>query len=134
MFLKYAYAHKASFVSSSQAPIIDRPLCTHRVLSYWNEATIGSSGPAGLPLGSGADSTCMSTVVLTSSNGFQPDQRSDKYVAFDVTAAAKAWANGSPNYGILVRDINENTLGRDRRFYSSESSYKPYLEVECLYR
>ena len=77
--------------------------------------------------GSDYDSNCLDTVSLQAHIG------KGTLIRFDITAAAKNWVNGAQNYGILVKDVLEITISRDRRFYSSEAgaANRPYLDVQC---
>ena len=63
-------------------------------------------------------------------------KRPPGFVAFDVTDAVKNWRGGNPNYGVLLRATNENTEGRDIRFYSNRHSDKTkhaFINVLCEY-
>lgn len=127
MYLKYAYAHKDP---KSQAPLVTRNLCVHQVLRGWDEGTVG--GKTYMSENTDYNRRCVDIVTMT------PDiiegQLSNGFVPFDITELAKAWLNGDANYGILVRDMNEEVLGHDRRFYSSESpteDCRPYVDITC---
>ena len=56
------------------------------------------------------------------------------FVEFDVTNAVRNWRNGNSNYGVLLRATNENSEGRDIRFFSksySDSSKHAFINVLC---
>ena len=53
------------------------------------------------------------------------------FVEFDIT---EAWKSSDPNYGVLLLATNEDTLGRDTRFFSnahSDSKQHPFINVLC---
>ena len=53
---------------------------------------------------------------------------------FDVTKAMRSWSKGAPNYGLLVKVVNEAANGRDLTFYSkshSNSRQHPFIYVTC---
>ena len=116
----------------SGTPPINRNLCTHQVNVPWDEATIGQYGITAVPLGNGADPFCMSAVTFTANGVIIPSPVSSN-IAFDVTHAAQSWLGppGTPNYGILLRAVNEYDVGQEIHFYSRESIYPPKLEVIC---
>ncbi|GAA1521854.1 hypothetical protein GCM10009677_63590 [Sphaerisporangium rubeum] len=52
--------------------------------------------------------------------------------SWNASAFAQAWATGSPNYGIMLRGVDETVVGRpyyDRGFESNEGATKPSLSV-----
>jgi RHS repeat-associated protein len=52
------------------------------------------------------------------------------WISFNLKDLTGKWLNGDPNYGILLRDLYEDTYGDYKRFRSSEaSSNKPVLSV-----
>ena len=55
------------------------------------------------------------------------------YVEFDVTDAVRDWADGQPNYGLLLWATNETEEGRDMRFYGrkKEEQFQPFIQVHC---
>ena len=132
MYMKYAYAHKASWFSDSEAPIITRRLCSHQILRSWNEGTIGSTTYMTANIDY-LNNYCTDLVTLTPSNLEGLLSVANRFLAFDITETARNWVSGDPNYGIIVIDLNENLNGRDRRFWSREAAVekRPYLEVIC---
>ena len=118
--------------SISGAQPIDRNLRTHQVNVPWDEATIGEYGITAVSPGNGASPSYMSEVIFTENGEISPNQVSSN-IAFDVTPAALSWFGpaGTPNYGILLRAVNEYAVGQEIHFYSRESSYPPKLEVIC---
>ena len=123
MVLKYSHSHQVR--GPPYIPPVPRQLCVHQILRYWNERTVG--GTTYMNPGSDYDSNCLDTVSLQAHIG------KGTLIRFDITAAAKNWVNGAQNYGILVKDVLEITISRDRRFYSSEAgaANRPYLDVQC---
>ena len=125
MYLKYAYAH-----SGTIGPLVTRYLCVHQILRDWDEGSIGST--TYMNENTDYNSQCVDIVTMTP--GSIEGQLANGFVPFDITELAKNWLKGDANYGILVRDINEDVLGRDRRFYSRESSTedrRPYIGITC---
>ena len=60
--------------------------------------------------------------------------RPSRFVEIEVTSAAQDWKAGKRNNGLLIWTTNEDTNGRDTRFYSrsySDSSKHPYMLVNC---
>ena len=136
MYIYYVYSHKASSYSDSQAPFIPRSIQAHRVLRSWKETQATSTKRnfynywhtpwLGLNnIDATINSTGETTIYPSTPRGF---------VQIDVTSAAKAWKNGSPNYGIVIWVTNENVEGRDTRFASnadSDSSRHVYIIMNC---
>ena len=137
LYLYYAYAHKASYMSEAQVPRFSRRIVAHQVLKSWSEkqatSTLRYNGAhwtkPWLELGSDAVATPTS-YGLTITPGVT---RAGLY-PIDVTSAVRNWQNGQANYGLLLRATNEYRLGRDFRFYSkSERNFDrhPYILVTC---
>ncbi len=137
LYLYYAYAHKASFMSERQAPKFPRRIVAHQVLKSWSESQATSTrrynganwAQPWLNLGIDAVATPTSYGVTinpgVSHAGFYP---------IDVTSAVRSWKYGRPNYGLVIRATNEHRQGRDFRFYSKSEPYTwrhPYILVEC---
>ncbi len=134
MNVYYWYAHKASWMTNAQVPFISRPIEVRQVLKSWKESEATSSrrfngaswsqpylGLDGTDAKSFIDDT--QTVSKATSRGF---------ITWDITTTASNWIAGEQNYGVVMSVSNEDTIGRDIRFYSRErSSNKPYLSVLC---
>lgn len=58
--------------------------------------------------------------------------RPSGWIEFDVSWAVKMWRSGVRNYGLLVKALNENEPGRDRRFYGKYSKTRPFVRVMCV--
>ena len=136
MYIYYVYSHKASFYTVDQAPFVTRTIQAHRVLKSWKETQATSTRRdssynwhtqyLGLNnIDATSYPTGQTTIYAGQPNGF---------VEIEVTSAVNAWKSGSPNYGVVIWAINENTAGRDTRFASnadSDSSRHAYIILNC---
>lgn len=138
MYLYYKYAHKASWHSVSYTPFLSHTIEVHMVNKAWREsqATSGrrySGANWSRPyLGLGTDAE----VGIVSPPVFLSTLRPEGFMEFDVTRAIRAWRAGRPNYGLLLKVVNEQENGRDLRFYSKsfrDSSKRPVIHVMCDY-
>lgn len=129
--MKYVDADKIIQFTDIKSPTNIWHLCTYQVLRPWDE-TIGSSTYMNTPKDYLDEHTDRVTFI-SNSRGIVAVARpvSNGYVPFDITPAVKNWVNGDHNYGIVVIDLNEDMVGRDRHFWSSkgESKNRPYLEL-----
>ncbi|XP_028405517.1 uncharacterized protein LOC114528120 [Dendronephthya gigantea] len=136
LFLYYAYAHKASFMSNAQVPSFPRQIVAHQVVKYWSESQATSTKRYGnhywdkqwLNLGTDAFFYPTSSGVTIT-----PGVNHPGFYPIDVTSAVRNWKNGQSNFGLLIRATNEVRQGRDFRFYS-KSAYSfqhPYISVIC---
>jgi len=137
MCLYYAYSHKASWHTGTEAPFITRTIQAHRVLKSWKETEATSkirySGCLWNKPYLGLDDTdahrCPTgetEISYETPSGF---------VEIDVTSAVKDWKAGEPNYGLLIWAINEDENGRDTRFFSKsygDSSKHAYIAVNYM--
>ena len=136
MYIYYSHSHKASWQSVTQAPFISRTIQAHRVLKYWSEtqatrnyrySRVKWTTPyLGIDDTDANDCPTGHATIHT--------WRPAGYVEIEVTSAAKDWKAGRSNYGLLLWATNEDTNGRDTRFYSrsySDSSKHPYMLVNC---
>ena len=136
LYLYYAYAHKASFMSEQQVPSFARTIVAHRVLKSWSETQATSTrrfngvnwAQPWLNLGSDAvrDPTSSGATIT-------PGRDHRGYYFIDVTSAVQSWQY-TANYGLLLRATNEYRQGRDFRFYSKSeqnSSRHPFILVTC---
>jgi hypothetical protein len=137
LFLYYAYAHKASFMSHAQAPTFPRRIVAHQVLKSWSETQATSTrryyganwSQPWLNLGRDAVAYPTSYGVTIS-----PPRSRPGFYSIDVTSAVRSWKSGRPNYGLLLRAVNEHRQGKDFRFYSKSernASRHPYILVLC---
>ena len=129
-------AHRWSIQPISGQPWVDYTLNIHRVKRDWveNQATayqryngVRWAAPY-LKLGVDAEAQpeCNPTVIHSCEpRGFK---------GFDVTGAFKAWQEGSPNYGVLIKVVRENILARGLRFWDRQHpdvKIRPFLQVLC---
>ena len=119
LYLYYAYAHKASFMSVSQVPRFPRTIVAHQVLKYWSESQATSTKRLNhiywdqqwLNLGSDVLAAPTSAGVT-----INPTTNYPGFYTIDVSSAVRNWKNGQPNFGLLLRATNEYQQGRDFRF------------------
>ena len=137
LYLYYAYAHKASFMSVSQVPRFPRTIVAHQVLKYWSESQATSTKRLNhiywdqqwLNLGSDVLAAPTSAGVT-----INPTTNYPGFYTIDVTSAVRNWKNGQPNFGLLLRATNEYQQGRDFRFVSnadSNAGKHAYILVTC---
>ncbi len=121
----------------SVAPI-DRNIAAHRVLLPWAENLVDAAdtGIDSTPWGTlrvgiddaDAEAASLDQTLITSGDTTFPVG----WTSWDVTDAVQAWVDGAPNYGLLLRSVNEGDDGFDIRFFSSEYGViarRPYLRV-----
>jgi hypothetical protein len=57
------------------------------------------------------------------------------WVSWDVTSAVEAWLSGTPNYGLILMEPNDNQGGQGRKYFYSKDSLnvalRPTLVVSC---
>ena len=136
MYVYFAGAPIPNPLTVTQAPYIERDLRVHQVSKSWKELEVTSqfseSGtPWSMPYlaltGEDASPIFQDTVTIFT-------DRPAGFVEFDVTQAMINWKSGAPNYGLIVRATNEETEGRNLRFYSQEASPSgraPIIKVLC---
>ena len=136
MQLYYHAAHRWSARPVSTQPWIDYTMNIHRVRRYWveNQATAvyryNNAKWAGSYLKLGVDAEAQPECKPTVIHSREP--RGLK--GFDVTGAFKAWQQGSPNYGLLIKVVREHILARGLRFWDRHhpnKQFRPFLQVLC---
>ncbi len=117
----------------------------HKILEDWSESPPGFLGSPSwrqrhasqsqeqnLWAGPGAEPPLSSAEVPLASDITLPETE-NAVVAIDVTAALRAWAQGLPNHGLMIRLRDEvEPIFRSATFYSSEwevRELRPKLEV-----
>lgn len=133
--LYFVYAHKASFMSTTQVPFISRTVVAHRVYKTWAESQATSTkrftnvywSSPWLGLGSDAAYHPTSSAGVT----IGPSSPAGWY-QIDVTSAVRHWKSGQPNHGLLIRATNEYTEGRDFRFSSNNDLDNPGRRARIL--
>ena len=138
MYLYYVYAHKPSWHPITRTPFVPRYIQVHLVKKSWNEHQATSSKRSSY--------TYWSTRYLGLDNNDAEANPQDEnpvvifpyrprgFVEFDVTKAIRAWQKGIPNYGLVIRAINELESGRGIRFASNadrDRSRHAYVLVLC---
>ena len=136
MYIYYSYSHKASWQTVTEAPFISRTIQAHRVLRYWNETQANRYNRTSLHTWVtpylGLDDTDAND--CPTGHATIHTYRPSGFVEIEVTSAAQDWKVGKRNNGLLIWATNEDTNGRDTRFYSrsySDSSKHPYMLVNC---
>lgn len=136
MYIYYSYSHKASWQTITQAPFISRTIQAHRVMKYWNETQatryIRKASKKWKRPYLGLDDTDANDCPAGQATIYT--YRPSGFVEIEVTSATRDWKAGKPNYGLLLWATNEDTNGRDSRFYSktySDSSKHPYMLLNC---
>ena len=148
MYLYFHYQHGPGWVPARKKPFLKHTLQVYRVLKSWNEReatiqyrkkgftwrsrllNIGRDTESELQCGCSFDgvSKCLPTTL----SPLQPP----RYIEFDVTKAVRSWRKGAPNYGLLLKVVNEKINSRDIRFYSKyhkNPAQHPFIYVTCNY-
>ena len=138
MYLYYVYAHKASWHSITRTPFIPRYMQVHLVKKYWRETQATSSrrysGAYWSSPWLGLDGTDAEAVPQERNPVTIFPLRPAGFVEFDITPAVEKWRSGVPNYGVVIRAVNELEDGRGIRFASKayrDSSKHPFARVLC---
>ncbi len=134
MNVYYWYAYKTSWLTDAQAPFISRPIEVRQVLKNWKESEANS----GCPFNGASWSRPYLGLDGTDAKSFIDDTQTVSketghgFITWDITTTASNWIAGQQNYGVVISVSNEDTIGRDIRFFSRERlSNKPYLSVLC---
>jgi len=138
MYLYYLHAHKASWHSITFTPFIPRYMQVHLVKKFWRETQATSSrryyGANWSSPWLGLDGTDAEAVPQEWNPVTIFPYRPAGFVEFDITSAVRSWRNGVPNYGVVIRAVNELEAGRSIRFASKaykDSSKHPFVFVLC---
>ena len=146
MYLYFAYAHKASFMSVKLVPYLKHTFQVYRVLKAWKEQEATCVyrqrglkwNSKLLNIGNDTESDPQCKYSFNQRSKCSPTTlyppRPSGFMEFDVTKAMRSWSKGAPNYGLLVKVVNEKANGRDIRFYSkshSNSREHPFIYVTC---
>ncbi|CAH3120819.1 unnamed protein product [Pocillopora meandrina] len=138
MYLYYVYAHKPSWHPITRTPFVPRYMQVHLVKKSWNEHQATSSKRSSSTYWSKQYLGLDNTDAEANPQDVNPvdifPYRPRGIVEFDVTKAIIAWQKGVPNYGLVIRAINELEIGRGIRFASSadhDRSRHPYVLVLC---
>lgn len=137
MYLYFDGAHRNKKFRKTHAPSITRYLALHVMKKAWNEAQATTKyRVTGTPwsfMGIGIDSTDAEPCAQCGTVAILPG-RPEGFVEFDITGAIQSWAQGVPNYGVILRAINELEAGQDLRFFSKEEKDKKkhaFVHVFC---
>ena len=146
MYLYFAYAHKASFMSIKLAPYLKHTFQLYRVLKPWKEREATNVyrqrglkwNSTLLNIGNDTESEPQCEYSFNERSQCSPTTlyppRPSGFMEFDVTKAMRSWSKGAPNYGLLLKVVNETANGRGLRFYSksdSNSGRHPFIYVTC---
>ena len=135
-----ARVHRSSSSPRKSSPWIDQTFHVHRVKRYWQEST----ATAGVRCRScsrrrswyktslelGRDAVSMPECDPTVMRAMSPAS----WYSFDFTGAIRAWAEGAPNYGVLIKVANEAVNTVDWRFWDRHNRnvrLRPYAMVQC---
>lgn len=138
MYVYYYYAHKASWHTLQSSPALTHTINIHRVLKPWKESQATSLyrvrnvrwTSTYLNLGRDAERHPQypPTTLYTS--------HPRSFIELDVTRAVVDWRMGAPNYGVLMKVVNEAQNGRGLRFISNAHKDKTLharIQVMCDY-
>lgn len=138
MYLYYKYAHKASFHSIYKSPFIPRYMYAHLVKKSWSESQATNTKRYSNQFWSAPWLALDGRDAELEPQDWNPvtiyPLRPEGFVEFDVTSAITKWRSGVPNYGLVIRALNELQPGRGIRFYSnrfSQSSKHAFIRVLC---
>ena len=146
MYLYFLLAHRAGFRPIKLQPYFKHTFELYRVLMPWKEqeATIQYRqrglkwNSKLLNIGKDTESEPQCGNCFSDGRNCRPTTlyppRPAGFMEFDVTKAMRSWSNGAPNYGLLMKVVNEVENGRDIRFYSkshSNSRRHPFIYVTC---
>lgn len=138
MYLYYVYAHKASWHPITFTPFIPRYMQVHLVKKFWRETQATSTLRYSRAYWSspwlGLDGTDAEAVPQECNPVTIFPFRPAGFVEFDITSAVRSWRSGVPNYGVVIRAVNELAPGRAIRFASNahKDSFKhPFARVLC---
>ena len=138
MYLYFWYANKASWHTITFTPLIPRYIQVHLVKKSWSETQATSSrryyGANWSSPWLGLDGTDAEAVPQEYNPVTIFPLRPQGFVEFDITSAVRSWRSGVPNYGVVIRAVNELEAGRSIRFASKEhkdSSKHPFARVLC---
>ncbi|MGW0607846.1 DNRLRE domain-containing protein [Streptomyces sp. NPDC002640] len=98
-----------------------------RVTENWASSTV--------TWGTQPAATATGEVISTAAKGFSTTACPAGTVSFDIDAIVRAWTSGSPNYGVVVRGVNEDDSLTWRRYRSanyasgSDGASEPHLTV-----
>ncbi|XP_078370210.1 uncharacterized protein LOC144653953 [Oculina patagonica] len=138
MYLYYVYAHKAGWQTITQTPLIPRYMQAHLVKKSWVVSQATSTKRYSSVTWStpwlGLDNTDAEAIPQDWNPVTIYPLQPPGFVAFDITPAAKAWRSGVPNYGLVIRAVNELEPGRSIRFASdaySDATKHAFVRVLC---
>ena len=138
MYLYFVTTSIASWHSITQTPFIPRYMQVHLVKKYWSETqattTKRYSSVTWSTAWLGLDDTDAEAIPQEWNPVTIFPLRPAGFVEFDITQAAIKWRSGVPNYGLVIRAINELEPGRGIRFYSnaySDASKHAFVRVLC---
>ena len=138
MYLSYLYAHNSRWHPNTRSPFIPRYLQVHLVKKYWREtqatSSVRYSGANWTSPWLGLDGTDAERVPQEWNPVTILPGRPAGFVEFDITSAARSWSSGVPNYGVVIRAVNELEAGIGIRFASGsykDPKMRPFATVLC---
>ena len=134
MYLYFAHAYELSSKSAKEQPYLKHTFQVYRVLKPWKEQEATKDyrqkwlkwNSTLLNIGNDTESEPQCEYPFNERSKCSPTTlyppRPAGFMEFDVTKAMSSWSKGAPNYGLLLKVVNEAANGRDLRFYSKSNS------------
>ena len=140
IYLNFARRHRPSFWPKNTSPWLDMHFHVHRIKRSWDEryttANVRCRSCSSrnwykprLELGRDAVSQpeCDATLMRSGSP-------TNSYYPFDFTGAVRAWAEGAPNYGVMIKLARDDIISVGWRFWDRHNKnprLRPFAMVQC---
>ena len=106
----------------------------YRKTSDWSESSGGGGTGTDEVWSSGASSSLVEGAMadhIGGDEGGLQDGADGSAEAIDVTGIVRKWFEGSPNYGVMIRNANESSAASGKEFYSRRAGgHVPYFWVD----